>query len=97
MKINWSRISEIVIEIEGKFAGLSGKEKKEYAIELIDVVINLPFPFSLFERAIYGFAVDAVVAGYNKVGHDWWKKLFDNKKTAPATPQPAGIRGLGDE
>lgn len=84
MKIDWEAIvkaverAECVYSVEG-----SGALKRAFAIEIIDAVVNLPFPLSLFERRIYGWFIDFAVFIYNRwFGKTWVKRLKPDQVNA---------------
>ncbi len=51
---------------------LTGPEKRRIAIELLNALIRLPFPLSLFQRLVFGVLIDLTVYLYNRWwGHKW--------------------------
>jgi len=73
MKINFEPILTAVVMAENKWGLKNGEQKREFAIEVLVGVINLPFPFSLFERKIIGWFVDLTVFIFNKLFTNRWR------------------------
>jgi len=52
--------------------GITGSEKKEALVKLLDDVVDVPFWAEPFDGMIIGMAIDAAVGYYNiKIGHGW--------------------------
>ncbi len=91
ININWERIEAAVGLAEWRSANtgpLTGEEKRAMAINIIDAVINLPFPWSLADRWVYGLLIDLVVYLYNKWFGKRWAR-FLNPVTHLVTPMKA--------
>lgn len=56
-------------------AKLSGDQKKDVVVEILNRYIDIPLIPESGEAILIGFVVDAVVAAFNKYGHDWIAKL----------------------
>ena len=53
--------------------GITGSEKKEALVKLLDDVVDVPFWAEPFDGMIIGMAIDAAVGYYNiKIGHGWF-------------------------
>jgi|GEM_PF-950143 len=70
-----SALPEVVKAVEAKAAavcGLSGEEKKELAVEIINALVDIPYLPESLEAKLIGFGVDAAVAALNKIfGKNW--------------------------
>lgn len=78
------KISEIIrnvpdvvhaVENLAKDVKMSGDQKKDVVIEILNRFIDIPLVPESAEAILIGFVVDAVVAAFNKYGHDWITKL----------------------
>ena len=70
-------IPDVVHAVEklAKDIKLSGDQKKEVVVEIVNRFIDIPLIPESGEAILIGFVVDAVVAAFNKYGHDWIAKL----------------------
>lgn len=70
-------IPDVVHAVEkvAKDIKMSGDQKKELAIEVINRFIDIPLIPESGEAVLIGFVVDAVVAAFNKYGKAWLGKL----------------------
>lgn len=71
-------IPDVVIKVEvisKDIKGLSGENKKALAVEILNRMIDIPLMPELGEGVLIGFAIDAIVAAFNKYGKDWVNKL----------------------
>ncbi len=63
------------IELLAQDAALSGGQKKELAVAIINRFLDLPWVPESSEEVIIGFALDVIIAAFNAhLGHAWVKK-----------------------
>jgi hypothetical protein len=75
-----SAIPDVLIMVEKKAAeltGLSGAEKKQLAIEILNTLIDVPLLPEAIEGKLIGIAIDAAVAALNKIAGKEWIKLYN--------------------
>uniref|UniRef100_A0A6M3KPS8 Uncharacterized protein n=1 Tax=viral metagenome TaxID=1070528 RepID=A0A6M3KPS8_9ZZZZ len=91
MKISWKntnlladKIKAVIKSVEIKY-GWNGvytsAEKKKFALNILDGLINFPFPLNLFERQLLGLLVDLVIWIYNDTFGKFWLSKIDPKAT----------------
>ena len=73
-KISFEKVINLVVEAEDIFQSLKGKageQKKEFVVNKLVQVIDIPFVPSFItkeaEKFIYGLVIDAVVYMFNKI------------------------------
>ena len=54
---------------------LAGDKKKEVAVLIINGMLDIPWIPESVEATLIGFAIDSVVAAFNKFGKNWIEKL----------------------
>lgn len=65
------RQAEVEIKGEG-----NGVQRRQFVVDSINAIVDIPFLPEVTEGAIIGVLVDAVVAGFNKVfGKKWIDKV----------------------
>ena len=68
-------LPEVIRAVETKASevtGMTGAQKKELAVEVINALVDIPFLPEKLEGILIGWAIDAVIAALNKlVGKDW--------------------------
>lgn len=71
-------VSDVVDKVE-EVAGdikLAGKDKRELAIKIINLLIDIPYVPENIEAWIFGYTIDVIVGELNKrLGKDWMNKL----------------------
>lgn len=70
-------IPDVVHAVERVAADLklAGEQKKELAVSILNKMIDIPLAPEAVEAVLIGFAVDAVVAAFNKYGKSWVSKI----------------------
>lgn len=79
------RLYEVVYEsvkdvesVSKIYGSLTGEEKKEVVVEILNESVNIPWFPEFLERVIFGLLIDIVVYVFNKIGgHDWLNNLFN--------------------
>jgi len=70
------KVEEAVKQAELKFGGGEGINKRKFAIDVINAVVDVPFIPEFIEKEIIGLLVDFCVHFYNKwFTKQWIKKL----------------------
>lgn len=67
------------VEAANKALKLAGNLKKELAVRILNKAIDVPYMPENIEAILIGYAVDAVVAAFNKHGKDWLDKILPSK------------------
>lgn len=72
-----ANIPETVVAVEkfAKTVKLTGDDKKEVAVEIVNRLVDIPFVPEAAEAVIISFAIDAAVAAFNKYGKGWIEKF----------------------
>ena len=62
--------------VNEEFSGRKKLQKREFAIDFLDGLINLPFPLSLFERRILTWLIDRLIGALDYfIGKKWVKEV----------------------
>jgi hypothetical protein len=60
------------VEVVAKDVKMAGAEKKELAVAILNILIDIPFVPEAMEGMIISFAIDAAVAALNRLfGKQW--------------------------
>jgi hypothetical protein len=84
MKIEWSRICDVLTQIQRDWGKGNGARKRELALDILVEVIPLPFPASIpvLKRIVLGLLVDFGIFVFKSLGgDDWLDKLFTDKES----------------
>lgn len=63
------------VERLSKSVPMSGEQKKDVAVEIINRFIDIPLLPEAAEAVLIGLVIDAVVAAFNRYGHGWMEKI----------------------
>jgi len=80
LNFDWTKLFEKIVDVVHKAEELyrkkTGAEKRKFAINCINALVDVPYVPERIEGWIIGLCVDLVVYLYNKwFGHDWIKKV----------------------
>lgn len=73
-----SLVTDVVehVEVLGRDLGLAGTQKKDLAVAVINKLIDLPFLNEGMEAIVIEFAIDTIVAAFNrKFGKGWLDRI----------------------
>jgi hypothetical protein len=73
-------LPEAVIAVEKKAAELktlSGAQKKELAVEVINILVDIPWLPEALEGKLIGLGIDLIVSSLNKIAGKEWITLTD--------------------
>ena len=71
-------VADVVHKVEELAANikLAGADKKALAVKVINLLVDIPYVPESLEEIIFSYAVDAIVAAFNrKLGKGWLAKV----------------------
>ena len=72
---------QAVEEVSSEFGGMSGPEKRDGAIKVLNKFVDIPLVPEWLEDNVIGFAIDALVASWNKIrGKLWPREILPAKE-----------------
>jgi hypothetical protein len=83
MIVDWQKLTELIpdiirqaeLEIQGEG---SGAQRREFVMNTINAVIDVPFLSETTEGRLLGSLIDLVVASFNRTFGKNWGKLIQN-------------------
>lgn len=70
-------VIQIIEEYSNNVQQLTGEEKKEVAVKMLNDIVDIPWVPDFVEGALIGWSIDLIVTLFNKyIGQEWLEIIF---------------------